>query len=221
VSALLKALTTAAKAAAIGCGVVVAITACSHPNTPVRQSGKPTSGIAPDSLIVNVDDVRRIAGVSNLTAAPGSDTHQPRRKDSKLPAPCQAVFDQQSAFDGNWDQFHSATYSADIYKGQGETRVRRIADVGQAVAVYSDEARARNVFDSLVTNLKQCPRLHVRNYNYTLENIDPSAVALNADVWEVIYQVKSSTLINVAALGVEQPAQTARTIARTIADRIN
>jgi hypothetical protein len=130
------------------------------------------------------------------------------------------VFDQQSAFGGDWSQFDSATYSADIYKGQGKTRVRGIADVGQSVAVYPDGSTAHNVFDRLVTDLKQCPPLHVRNYNYTIENIDPSTVALNTDAWEVIYQVKSSTLINVAALGVEKPEQTARTVAQTIADRI-
>lgn len=219
-STVLKTLTTAAKAAAIGCSIVMAIPACSHPSTPVRQSGKPTPGITADKLIVSVEDVRRIAGVSNLAAAPGSDTHQPRHFSSNKPAPCQAVFDQQSAFDGNWKQFDSATYSANIEKGQGETRVREIADIGQAVAVYPDETTARNVFDRLVTNLKACPPLHVRNYNYTIENTDPSTVALSTDAWEVIYQVKSSTLINVAALGVEQPEQTARTVAQTIADRI-
>ena len=72
----------------------------------------------------------------------------------------------------------------------------------------------------LATNLKQRRRLHVRNYNYTLENTDPSTVSLNTDAWEVIYQVKSATLIDAAALGVEQPEPTARTIARTIAGRI-
>lgn len=219
-STLLKALTTAVKTASISCGVIMAITACSHPNKSVQQSGKPTPETTVGSLIVSVDDVRRIAGVSDLAAAPGSDTHQPRHWNSNLPAPCQAVFDQQSAFGGDWNQFDSATYSADIYKGQGETRVRRIADVGQAVAVYPDGTTARNVFDRLVTNLKQCPPLHVRNYNYTIENIAPSTVALNTEAWEVIYQVKSSTLINVAALGIEQPEQTARTVAQKIADRI-
>ncbi|HEY1842219.1 MAG TPA: sensor domain-containing protein [Mycobacterium sp.] len=95
-----------------------------------------------------------------------------------------------------------------------------MADVGQAVAVYPDEATARNAFDRLLTTLKACPPLHVRNYNYTIENTDPSTAALNTDAWGVIYQVKSSTLINVAALGVEQPEQTARTVAQAIADRI-
>jgi hypothetical protein len=220
VSTLPKTLTIAAKAAAIGCGVVIAIPGCSPPNTPVRQIGKPTPGITAGSLIVSVDDVRRIAGVSNLSAAPGSDTDQPRHYNSNLPAPCQAVFDQQSAFDGNWDQFDSATYSADIYTGQGETRIRRIADVGQAVAVYPDENTARNVFDRLVANLKQCLPLHVRNYNYTIENTGPATVALNTAAWEVIYQMKSSTLINVAAIGVERPERTARSVVQTIADRI-
>jgi hypothetical protein len=219
-STLLKTLTTAAKVAAIGCSVVMAIPACSHPNTPVGQGGTPTPGITADALIVSVEDVRRISGVSDLAAAPGSDTHQPRHFSSNKPPPCQAVFDQQSAFDGNWIQFDSATYSATVYKGQGETRVSQIADIAQAVAVYPDETTTRNMFDRLVTNLKACPPLHVPNYNYTIENTDPSTVALNTDAWEVIYQVKSSTLINVAALGVEQPEQTARTVARTIADRI-
>lgn len=215
-----KVFTTAAKAVAIGCSIVMAIPACSHPNTAVRQSGKPTPGITADALIVSVEDVRRIAGVSSLAAASGSDTHQPRHFSSNKPVPCQAVFDQQTAFGGNWKQFDSATYSANIYKGRGQTRVSEIADIGQAVAVYPDATAARNEFDRLVTNLKACPSLHVRNYNYTIENTDPSTVALSTDAWEVIYQLKSSTLINVAALGIEQPEQTARTVAQTIADRI-
>jgi hypothetical protein len=211
---------TTAKAAVVGCSIAIAIPSCSHPPAHIIPTQSPAAQITADSLIVGVDDVRRIAGVDTLAAASGSEIHQPRHKASTLPTPCQAVFDQQSAFDGTWKQFDSTTYSANIYKDLGANRIREIADVSQAIAVYPNDNAAHTAFNRLVTDLQACPPLHVPNYNYTIDTTDPSVIALHTEGWAVIYHVKSSMLANVAVLGVDAPERAARDTDRVISDRI-
>ncbi|WP_375488030.1 sensor domain-containing protein [uncultured Mycobacterium sp.] len=186
----------------------------------VKTSGTPTARLAADALIVSVDDLRRIAGIDTLAPGPGSEVHQPRHKRSDLPGTCQAVFDQQAAFDGGWAQFDSVTYSADFYNGVGQVQVRGVASVTQAVAVYRDEVTARAAFDRLAPLLTACPSLHLENYDFTVDKSEPATVVLKSNAWEVIYRLKSSVLINVAEVGLPQPEQSARTVVQRIGERI-
>lgn len=216
------AMTVSAKITVAAC--VIALAACGHSGTDTNKAGSRTGQkVDAHSLIIGIDDVRRVAGENNLAPAPGpspAEVHEPRHHDSKLPAPCQAVFDQQVAFDGHWTQFDSTTDSADVYKGAGDTKIRMIANVTQAVAIYADDAAAQNTFDQLKTKLTACPGLGVKNYDYTIDDSDPSTVMLSTNVWAVVYRLKSAALINVTALGLNQPEPTARTLAQSISDRI-
>jgi hypothetical protein len=216
--------TISVKITAAVCVSVIALAACGHSRTDTNKAGPHTEQkIDAHSLIIGIDDVRRVAGENNLAPAPGpspAEVHEPRHHDSKLPLPCQAVFDQEVAFDGNWKQFDSTTDSAAVYKGGGDTKIRLIANVTQAVAVYPDDAAAKNTFDQLKTKLTACPALGVKNYGYTIDDSDPSVLMLSTNVWTVVYRLKSAALINVAALGLNQPEPTARTLAQSISDRI-
>jgi hypothetical protein len=171
-------------------------------------------------LIVSLDDVRRIAAFNGLQSGPGSQVERPRHSNSDAPGPCRAVFDQEVAFDGGWTQFHSVTYNGDTYSGVGQTQVRGVAEAIQAVGIYPDHGTAHAVFDRLVQELTACTALHADNYDFAINMADPTTAVLNSSLWKIIYRVKSSVLINVAALGLPQSEETAQTILRTITDRV-
>lgn len=219
-----RATTISIKTTVAVCGIVVVLAACGHSRTDTNKAGPRTGQkIDAHSLIIGIDEVRRVAGENNLAPAPGpssAEVHEPRHHDSKLPMPCQAVFDQEVAFDGKWKQFDSTTDSADVYKGAGDTKIRLIANVTQAVAIYADDAAAQSTFDQLKTKLSTCPTLRVKNYDYTIDDSDPSVLMMSTNVWTVVYRLKSAALINVAALGLDQSGPAARTLAQSISDRI-
>ena len=123
--------TNSVKVAVAVCGIVIALAGCSHFRADANKTA-PRAGQETDahSLIIGIDDVRRVAGENNLAPAPGpapAEVREPRHDDSELPPPCQAVFDQKAAFDGGWKQFDSITDSANVYRGAGNTKIRLIA----------------------------------------------------------------------------------------------
>jgi hypothetical protein len=175
--------------------------------------------VADDTALVGLDDVRRITGVSALTPAPGPNPRrEPSHFDSTKPPPCQAIFDQRTAFDGNWTQFASTTDAATITHGPGTAN--SIADIGQAVAFYPDDSTAHHTFSELATKVKACRTLHVPHYDFTLDDGDPSTLVLSTHGWTVVYRVTSTVLFTVAAIGADHPEPAARSLAQTISDRI-
>lgn len=209
------ALVTLSRAVLIICALL--LSGCGQTTPPAKTTATSRN---PESLLVNLDDVRHISGVESLNSGPGSTVQQPRHSHSNPPGPCRAVFDQEVIFDGKWTQFRSATYNGDVYSGAGQVQVRGVANVVQAVGIYPDPGTARAIFDQLVPSLTSCIALHDKNYDFTLSQTDPDTVTLNSNLWKLIYRVKSSALINVGALGLPQSEQTARTILQTITDRV-
>ncbi|WP_077090832.1 sensor domain-containing protein [Mycobacterium rhizamassiliense] len=208
--------------AVLGC-CAVSLTGCGHSATPAQTSSTATTtNMNADSLIVSLDDVRRIAGVAALTDA-SRPAVQPKHFTSDAPGPCASVSDQQAIFDDHWTQFRSVAYSGDSYSGVGDVKIRAVADVVQSVGVYPTNDAARATFDRLVPDLKACPGLHARNYDFTVQQPDASTVVLEfpgRSPWKTAYRVKSSVLVNVAALGFSQAEQTAETVLQNITDRI-
>jgi hypothetical protein len=76
------------------------------------------------------------------------------------------------------------------------------------------------VFSQLKAKLVACRALNVPRYDYSIDDSDPSALVLSTQTWTVVYRVKSAVLLNVVALGVDQPEPIARTLAQTINARI-
>jgi hypothetical protein len=212
------ALTGARKLAVICCCVVAtAVSACgAHENGTVKASNEPTSRLTAGSLIVSVEDVRRIADFSGLTPEPALDLHQPGHSDSDAPASCRAVFDQQVTFDGGWTQFRSVTYNGEASVGPAPV----LNGVAQAVGVYPDDAAARTAFDHLVSALSACSAAHANNYEVTVHEQDPSTVALHHEQFDSVYRVKSSVLIEVEVSQFPQSGRIASSVLQTITDRI-
>ncbi|AGL37523.1 sensor domain-containing protein [Mycobacterium avium] len=193
---------------------------CGRTDTPTTKETTTTSGKSVETLLVNLDDVRRIADTESLNSGPGSQVQQPRHSDSNTPTPCRAVFDQEAIFDGDWTQFRSATYNGDVYSGTGQVKVRGIANVVQAVGIYRDADTARAHFDQLLPSLTACTALHAKNYDFTVRQLDTDTLSLSSSVWKLFYRVKSSVLLYVGALGVPQTEQSAQQILQTITNRV-
>ncbi|WP_421844151.1 sensor domain-containing protein [Mycobacterium sp.] len=193
-------------------GCCVAMSACGATRT------EPVSSGSIDSLTVSVDDVRRIAGFDGLWSKPGSEQRSPRHFDSDAPAPCRAVFGRAVAFGSDWAQFRSVTYDGTTNTGPGQLHL--MAVVGQAVGIYPSEHAARNAFDRLIPPLTACSKLNVKHYDFTINNLDSSTVALNSDLWNVMYRVQSSVLIDVSVLGIQNSEQTAHNVLGAISDRL-
>ncbi|MDC8973238.1 sensor domain-containing protein [Mycobacterium marinum] len=210
-SSIRSVVTAVSNSAVIGC-CVVAMSACTHTTTEAAPA------LTTDSLIVGIDDVRRIASFDDLTSEPGSDVSSPRHVDSDAPGPCRAVFDQNVAFGSGWAQFRSVTYNGTANTGPGQPHM--VVVVAQGIGIYPDEDAARDAFDRLVPALTACSDMHVRHYDFTVVQPNPSTVALKSDRWDVMYRVQSSVLIDVAVLGLPQSEQTANAVVDAITDRV-
>jgi hypothetical protein len=203
------------------CCVAIAVSACAHPGAKT----KPPSDNAADTLIVSVDDVRRIVGDNQLVSQPGLDVRQPSRQDPgpDPQPPCRAVLGGEAMFGSGWRQFRSVEYSGlTMPTISGLPGGAMYAGVTQAVGIYPDEGAARTAFDRLVPALTACSDLHARYYMFTVNEQDPSTAAL--DYFEKyrskIYRVKSSALIYVGVMGFPQAERITRTVLQTITDRI-
>lgn len=210
-SAIRSVVAAVGNSAVIGC-CVAAMSAC------VNTSAEAAPGVTTDSLIVGIDDVRRIASFDGLTSEQGSDVRSPRHTDSDAPGPCRAVFDQNVVFGSGWAHFRSVTYNGTINTGPGQPHMAAV--VTQGIGIYPDDGAARDVFDRLVPALTACSDMQAKHYDFTIAQPNPSTVALKSDLWNVMYRLQSSVLIDVAVLGLPQSEQTANAVVDAITDRM-
>jgi hypothetical protein len=199
----------------LACCAVVVLSACAGPGSGHSGTAPPATDLSADSLMVSVEEMRRITGDNDLNSLPAFDLHQPRRDDDlDTPIPCRVVYDQKATFGNGWTQFRSVDYRD---PGEGNDMIR---DVGQAVAIYPDENAARTVFDRLASELTACSALHVKNYRFTVDKQDPLTVVLDySRILQKIIRVKASALIFVD-VNFPQSEPIARTILQVITDRI-
>lgn len=217
---------TAYSSAVIGCCAVVAVSGCATAHSPTASSAT-TSSVSAESLIVGLDDVRRITGTSNLTSVSDSDPNQPSRNtdDPDAPVACRVTWGGQATFASGWKQFRSADYRGSTQPTVGGAPgATGLLDIGQAIATYSDESAAHAAFDRLGPALATCSAQGAKNYVFTVNKQDPSTVALNYPQHDraKVYRVKSTALIYVGILSLptQRPDQLARTVLQTITDRI-
>lgn len=224
VSAGRRIVTATGKSAVIACSAAFAVLACAHPGG--NSSAEFSSGLTAESLIVSLDDVRRIADNGDLASPPESDVHKPSHQESRpdVPPPCQAVFGGEATFAGGWRQFRSVQYSGltrPTISGGGKL----YSAVTQAVGIYPDDGSARTAFDRLVPVLKACSALHNKYYDFTVNEEDPFTLALDYsdqylhDIMSNIVRLESSVLIYVAVGGFPKSDRIARTVVQTITDR--
>lgn len=201
----------------ITCCAVVALTACS----PGSRSANPgTAAVSrADSLIISIEDVRRIANYEELTAHSHADLRQPPAGDLNAPGPCRAAGISDVTFGTGWSEFRSAGYHGitDDLKPGGPAMIQTVS---QAVAVYPDSSTARGVLHQLESSLQACAALHDPRYDFTLDRPDSTTVRINARAWSHVYREKASVLMSIGVLGLEPADQIARTILQAATDRI-
>ncbi|WP_081967990.1 sensor domain-containing protein [Mycobacterium kyorinense] len=202
----------AVKAAVTIC-CLAALSGCTH-SSPLKATAAPTApSLSADSLIVSLDDVRRIANYDDLNSLDLLDVRRPyndHANDPRFPGRCQVVFDQDVAFGSNYKQFRSVQYSGASNRA-----------VTQAVGIYPDEAAARAAFDRVTAELTACSELHLADLPFTVRKLDPSTVARCAEQCPHIYRVKSSVLIDVDVVHFSDSQQIANSVLQMISDRIN
>ncbi|MFL0181491.1 sensor domain-containing protein [Mycobacterium sp. SMC-15] len=192
-----------------GCFVLV-LTAC--------QSGGvgATPGIDAASLIVGLDEVQRVTDRDDLAALPVMDAPRSFHENLRTPDQCRPVFGLEEAFGHNWSQFRSATYTA----AGGE--ISAISTVAQAIGVYPDDGTARAEFDRLASSFEDCAALQTKLYNFRINKLDPSTVALvfPGNSQTVTYRVTASVLIDVVVQGLPGSERIAETVSQMISERV-
>jgi hypothetical protein len=227
-SPIRTALTAVAKSVVFLYCTMLATSACAHPGPAITKNSRPASAIAAETLIVNLDDVRRITGYDYLKPNPDVDPDQPGRPNSEPPGACR-VLDPTVAFGSDWTQFRSAVYNGfDVPRLPGPTATGPHAPapakprlVMQSIGIYPDERAARTAFDRLAPALTACSALHAKHYDFTVGQPNSSTITLNHPSGsEDIFHVQSSALIYVAVGGFPQTDQIVHAILQNIVNRI-
>lgn len=187
----------------------------SHIDQP--STAPPTSRV--DSLIVSIEDVRRIANYEELAAHFQTDLREPPEADTNVPGPCRVVGSSDRTFGTDWSEFRSAGYHGvtDDLRPGGPVMVETVS---QAIALYPDPSTARGVFHRLESSLAECAGLHDPYFDFILDRPDASTVRIGAAGWSHVYRLKSSVFISVGVLGIEPAEPIANVILQTISDRI-
>ncbi|WP_084187837.1 sensor domain-containing protein [Mycobacterium paraffinicum] len=173
-----------------------------------------------DSLVISLDDARRIANFEGLQPYSYADRHDPPRETvGNPPAPCRAVGATDLTFAGGWKEYRSVAYagSTDDLRPGG---IAPINEVTNAVVVYPDTGVARGALNQLHATLDQCASLHHTAYDFALNKPDCQTLKLNSDGWIHLYTVKSSVLVSVGVLGIEPTDQIASAVLQSVTDRI-
>ena len=187
--------------------LVVALVACGSRTDAGKASAQPAPALNADTLIVSPEDVQRITNFDDLSSDSRFDVHQPGQLDSSASELCRVIYDQQVTFVPGWTQFRSVQYSGAANKS-----------VSQAIGLYPTAHDAQAAFDRLSGAVTRCAALHVDGYGFTVENVDPSTLAVCfADDCKVTFAVRSSVLI---AVNVQHFAHTSGQIGTAVLQAI-
>nr|WP_083212421.1 sensor domain-containing protein [Mycobacterium malmoense] len=192
--------------------------ACSH--SPTGTTGAPSAHAYAESLVISLDEARRIANFEGLQPYSYADRDDPPRETvGNPPGPCRAVGATDLTFAGGWKEYRSVGYSGstdDLRPGG----IAPINEVTNAVVVYPDTATARGALNQLHSTLDQCVSLHHSAYDFALNKPDTETLKLDSDGWVHLYTVRSSVLVSVGVLGIEPTQQVANNLLQTVTGRI-
>lgn len=172
----------------------------------------PTAGAEPPpaaALVLSVEDVRVIAGNTDLMPSEQLDQPGSQQVDAQYPGECRAVFDQDAAFAGGFSQFRSVSYSGPANR-----------TVTQAVAVYPNSKTAREALTSVGMALKACSELGAPGVAVTTQLLDAKTFALCQAQCSTIYRAAGPVLIAVNAIRFGDSDRIATTIVQQITGRV-
>jgi hypothetical protein len=174
----------------------------------------PVAGADPgaaDPLVLSVEDVRAIAGNTDLTPGPLLDAPGGQRQfDAQYPSQCHAVYNQDVAFGPGFSDFRSVTYAGPADRA-----------VTQAVAVYPDSRSARAALTTLGSALKACSDLQVPDLTVTTQALDQNTFALCQAQCATLYRATGPVLIGVNALRFGDSDRIATAVLAQISSRVS
>lgn len=207
----------AVKFAVATSSAVVVASACAHP--PTDPNAAPHEHDYAETLIVSLDEVRRITKFDGLEPYAYADRHRPLPGSFNGPGPCGAVGSSDVTFTSGWMEYRAVAYSGttdDLRPGG----IAPINEVTQAVAVYHDAGSARDALNQLESTLKQCASFHDTSHDFTMTKPDATSLHLDASRWSHAYRVKNTVLASVGVDGIEPTDQVAANILHKIMDRV-
>lgn len=141
------------------------------------------------ALVLGIEEVRTLTGNADLS--PGEQLDRPggqHQFDAQYPSECWAVFDQDVAFAGGFNEFKSVTYTGPASRA-----------VTQAVAVYPDSFAARDALTTVGKALRACSELGSPTMAVTTQVLDQKTFALCQAQCSTIYRAAGPVLIAVTA----------------------
>lgn len=141
------------------------------------------------SLLLSIEDVRAIAGITDLSPAPTAQQPVGQHQfDAQVPAECHAIFNQDEAFAGGFEQFRSVTYPGPANRS-----------VTQTVAVYPNSSSARAALTSLGKQLNACSQLQSPQMTVSVQVLDQKTFAVCQAQCATLYRAAGPVLIGVDA----------------------
>ncbi|MGV0745373.1 sensor domain-containing protein [Mycolicibacterium sp. XJ870] len=213
------------KVLVLGCLVTLSALAC-------QSHAEPARGNTVDLLSLSLDEVKQISGFDKFTR--DVDTREPAADDYAPAGPCQSLSDDLVAFGDSWTEFRAIADSGNVDangRAPSTSRVTRDANTPltvplmaaaiQKIAVYSNDAAAREVFDRRVTAMAECAELNIPIYSGTLSQPDPTVAVYNSGGNVFVFAVKSTVVIDVSVVALPDAERIASDISRAIIERIN
>ncbi|MFN3005966.1 sensor domain-containing protein [Mycolicibacterium wolinskyi] len=167
-----------------------------------------------DSVVLSIDDVRRISGVNALERT--VDTNRPKPDNNAVPA-CRALSDQGVAFGDQWTEFHSTSDNGNL-DVRGVPGLMAVA--GQVVAIYPNEEAAREAFDRRIAAVEECVKLHIPFYDPAVSRPADDTAVFSGDGWSSATIVKSAVVIDAGVVALPDAERVASELAQAMADRI-
>lgn len=208
---------SAALEVALVCLSVTLASGCPGSKTPAQPTSTPPKSV--DELILSLDEVKHVAATDEFKPHTEWDVRKPPPADATAPLPCQAMGHNNLTFGSNWSEFRSAGYHGitdDIEPGGNEM----INGVTQAVGRYPNSDAAHLAFHQLESSLRACAALHNPNYDFAMDEPDPSTIRLSAEKWCHLYRAKSAVMVSVGVEGLQSAGLIANALLTMLTDRI-
>ncbi|WP_414811740.1 sensor domain-containing protein [Mycobacteroides salmoniphilum] len=166
-------------------------------------------------LFLSIDDMVQVTNFHGFVRD-GKKSDQPTMYQSNIAEACHVLFDQYLVFGTGFTNFRSITYG-----GSTDEYIKTPVSVSQVIANYPDAGVSRTVFEHLVSEFTKCSAAHLKGYELTVQQSDPSTLLVSSQIGEDVYRVKSSVVINVGGGGLPDTERAVKDVTNLIASRVS
>lgn len=173
------------------------------------DSAHAAPAVSADSLIVSVDDVRKVAQAGDLNNVDVHDVHQPKDESdlSDVVTACRPAYSMESLFGTNWKQFRSVGYAGSDNRA-----------VYQSVAVYGSDADARATLDQIQADFDRCSASG-SSYAKPVHRESPARLVVSTNGTDT-FQTKGPVLVHVRSVHFNDNGKITQAVLHTILDHV-